>query len=83
MPRTHEYQLEPISGWRGLADAIVERAAKDYQLAWDRTKKSPYGDWEAESRIIELTAFFRSGWYALLTNVDPDWLIETIKRSCL
>ena len=60
-----------------LANAIVLSAVKDYRKALKRLKKFP---WDEPSRIMkkECERFFRSGWFAVLTSIDGEVLIEKL-----
>jgi hypothetical protein len=60
-----------------LADAIVLRAVNDYRIALRRLAKHPENA-VALSTKQEIERFFRSGWFLLLTKVDPDMLIEKL-----
>ena len=63
-----------------LANAIVLSAVKDYRKALKRLKKFP---WDESSRIMkkECERFFRSGWFAVLTSIDGEVLIEKLKAE--
>ena len=55
--------------YQELANAIVLQAVKDYRLH----------DNEQELARIEL--FFRSDWFSVLTNVDPEILITKLRKE--
>ena len=55
--------------YQELANAIVMQAVKDYRLH----------DNEQELARIEL--FFRSDWFSVLTNVDPEILITKLRKE--
>jgi len=52
-----------------LANAIILQAVKDY-----RDAEMP----QAKSAIIR---FFRSEWFKTLTNLDPEVLIDNLKKE--
>lgn len=54
-----------------LANAIVLQAVKDYREALK--------DEEGKITRLEVETFFRSNWFKLLTNIDPEMLIEKLK----
>lgn len=66
------------SPWLDLAAAIVKTAADDYvkvlRKLWKRTT-----DIEKKRKLIvekaELEEFFHSGWFGMLTDIDPDRLM--------
>ncbi|MBR6029416.1 MAG: hypothetical protein IKP40_10025 [Clostridia bacterium] len=69
-----------MEGYQGLANAIVEQAAKDYVSALRFLKKHP-GAKGALKEALEIEDFFHSEWYALLTDVDPDYLIKRLREG--
>ena len=49
--------------WENLANAIIAQAAHDYELSFtSRGRKTVDRD--------EVTRFFRSDWYKMLTSID-------------
>lgn len=61
-------------GWQDLANAIVERAALDYEIALSgRTSLD-------RCKAKELEWFFTSGYYQLLTKVDGELIMQKIRR---
>lgn len=63
-----------------LANAIVEQAVKDYRDALRRLKKNPNSK-EAMADAMEVEKFFHSPWYGVLTQVDPDYLIDRLRKE--
>ena len=61
-----------------LAEAIIKQAADDYARAlrgeYVRGRKP-------EKMIAEVRDFFFSDWYALMTNVDPHYLVEQLDKA--
>ena len=66
--------------WHSLANAIVIQAAKDYRVALRRLRRNPNNK-SALSEIVDLERFFRSEWYAALTNVPGELLIQKLKEE--
>ena len=66
--------MEP---YENLANAIVLSAANDYR---DALKKLARGrrNSDAERTKAECLCFFRSGWFGILTNLDPGVLIDKL-----
>ena len=68
--------MEP---YQALANAIVELAVKDYKQAlkylYTHPNKKAYID-----EVAELEAFFRSGWYGMLTDLDGELLMQGVRR---
>jgi len=70
--------LKYMEQWQNLANAIVEAVADDYmrQLA-DLPSASGY----RPLSICECEKFFYSQWFHLLTSVDPDYLVQELRRK--
>ena len=57
-----------MNPYEELANAIVLQAVKDYRLTDD------------EAELAEIERFFRSGWFGVLSKVDPEYLIRNLRR---
>lgn len=77
VPKAEETKMDP---WHSLANAIVIQAAKDYRVALRRLRRKPNNK-SALSEIVDLERFFRSEWYAALTNVPGELLIQKLKEE--
>ena len=66
--------------YQNLANAIVAQAAQDYLSALKRLKKNPRNR-TAMDDAMQLEKFFHSGWYEILTDVDPDYLIRKLREK--
>ena len=66
--------------YENLANAIIAQAAKDYMSALKRLKKNP-ANRMAMDEVMRLEKFFHSGWYGILTSVDPDYLIRKLREK--
>ena len=62
-----------MNGYEELANAIVLQAVNDYRLA--RKKKE-------SAKQVALVQFFRSKWFAVLTNIDGRLLEQKLKEKC-
>lgn len=58
-----------VNPFEELASAIILQAVKDYRLH----------DEEPDRESIE--RFFRSRWFGILTNVDPEMLISKLRKE--
>ena len=58
-----------MNPYEELANAIVLQAVKDYRLADD------------EAELAEIERFFRSGWFGVLSKVDPEYLIRNLRKE--
>ena len=77
VPKAEETKMDP---WQSLANAIVISAAKDYRATLRRLRRNPKSK-TALSEIADLERFFRSDWYAMLTNVPSEALIRKLKEE--
>jgi len=60
-----------------LANAIVLGAVKDYRAAVKKLSRGRKNT-EAQEMKDECLRFFRSGWFGVLTGIDPEVLIEKL-----
>ena len=68
------------NNYENLANAIVLQAVKDYRKALRTLSRNPYNrSSQYECRSIE--QFFRSGWFGVLTRLDPEVLITKLKAE--
>lgn len=58
-----------MNPYEELANAIVLQAVKDYRLTDD------------EAELAEIECFFRSGWFGVLSKVDPEYLIRNLRKE--
>lgn len=64
-------------GFHNLAKAIILQAIKDFKPAYLRLKKKP-DDKAAAARVKEITEFFCSEYFCLLTDVDGPALLKKL-----
>jgi hypothetical protein len=66
--------------YTGLANAIILQAVKDYR---DALKKLSHGraNKDAEIKKQEILNFFRSDWFGVLTEIDPEMLIRKLDEE--
>ena len=69
-----------MTGAQELANAIILQAAKDYKAALRVLKRHP-DNLAALAEIQEIESFFHSPWYAVLTTINPDYLIDRLRRE--
>lgn len=58
-----------MNPYENLANAIILQAVKDYRLTDD------------EQELAEIERFFRSGWFGVLSKVDPEYLIRQLRKE--
>lgn len=75
--REHTITLDP---YEELANAIVEQAAKDYREMRRKLKKNPR-DMTARGQMGEVVKFFHSRWFGILTDANPDYILEQLKEE--
>lgn len=66
--------------FENLANAIILQAVVDYRHAVRRIKSDPENDL-AKDRIRDVEKFFRSWWFAQLTNLDGELLLERLRKE--
>ena len=66
-----------MNPYQALANAIILQAVKDYRAAYRRLRRFPH-DRLAEGTVREITDFFHSGYFSLLTALDGPALLERI-----
>lgn len=71
MTETAKHEGDP---YENLGNAIIVQATKDYITAIKSGYKRAY-----EAKSIE--KFFRSQMFKLITDIDPEWLIEQLRES--
>jgi len=66
--------------YNNLANAIVLQAVKDYRKVLRTLSLHPHNrSAQYERRSIE--QFFRSGWFGVLTSIDPEMLITKLNAE--
>ena len=75
--REHTITLDP---YEELANAIVEQAAKDYREMRSKLRKNP-NDMTARGQMGEVVKFFHSRWFGILTDANPDYILEQLKEE--
>ena len=69
-----------MNPYEELANVIVLQAVKDYRKALRTISFNPHNrSTQYECRSIE--QFFRSGWFEVLTRLDPELLIKKLKAE--
>ena len=58
-----------MNPYEELSNAIVLQAVKDYRLHDD------------EQELASIERFFRSGWFGVLTRIDPEMLIAKLREE--
>lgn len=69
-----------MDSYEKLANAIVLQAAKDYRTALKRVARHPK-DRDGLAAKKECERFFRSGWFGILTGIDPEMLMRKLQME--
>ena len=72
-----EKQAVDMDPWQALANAIILQAVNDYRAAYRRVQRFPK-DPLAQSEVQEITEFFHSDYFCVLSKVDGPSLLERI-----
>lgn len=67
-----------------LAEAIVMRACEDYRdpkLCWAAGDRKYYSPERRKDVRASIERFFRSQWFMLLTDLDPEELIRRLREE--
>jgi hypothetical protein len=66
--------------YTGLANAIILQAVKDYRVALKKLSRGRANK-DAEIKKQEVLNFFRSDWFGVLTEIDPEMLIRKLDEE--
>jgi hypothetical protein len=66
--------------WEELANGIILQAVEDYRKARKRVRMVP-DQKNAQDTIRETERFFRSVWFAQLTDLDGERLLSQLKEE--
>lgn len=66
--------------YTGLANAIILQAVKDYRSAHKKLSRGRNNK-DAKNMKEEVERFFRSGWFGMLTQIDPEMLIRKLQEE--
>ena len=69
-----------MTGHQAPANAIVKQAGQDYLAALKTLMRHPDSK-AAMAEAMEIERFFHSPWYGVLTQVDPDYLIDRLRKE--
>lgn len=68
--------------WENFANGIIVQACRDYREALEGMKQAK--DYRVKithtHTIHSLNRFLRGTWYSMLTQVDPEYLIEQLNQ---
>jgi len=67
-------------GWEELAQAVIVQAVEDYRRALKGLNRNPVNP-RLLKRKQECDQFFRSEWFTVLTDADPEKIIHWMQRE--
>lgn len=68
--------------YEDLANAIVITAVKDYRDVLKKLNKHPNSNCLKHTKN-DIERFFRSKWYSVLTDIDPEFLIKKLNEEVI
>ncbi len=71
-----------MTPYENLANAIILKAVEDYRDVLNRLNDFP-DDRDSLRTKYEVERFFRSGWFSVLTALDPEILIRKLNEEVL
>lgn len=66
--------------YKELANAIILQAVREFRPAYKRLKRHP-NDEKARDKVREITDFFQSDHFQILTDLDGPSLLNQIMRE--
>lgn len=76
------HTVENIEAYEKLASAVILTACKDYRKVLKKLSRNP-GNRDALLEKKSIERFFRSGWFGVLTSVDPEMLINRLQKEVM
>ena len=67
--------------FENLANAIIIQAVRDYNSVLKYKDRNEELDYSHKVLEDDLTKFFCGNWFAILTNIDGVWLMQTIEEQ--
>ena len=69
---------QTIDPYQELANAIIVSASRDYMKVYKRYLRTGLG----YGRVMYEEEFFFSEWFGVLSNADPNYLVEQMRKKC-
>ena len=67
-----------IDPYQKLANAIIVTASRDYMSAYKKFLRSG----EGYEKVMREEKFFYTEWFSILSDANPDYLIEAMRKKC-
>lgn len=69
-----------MDGYERLARAIILKAVDDYRSARKVLARNPHNIF-AQDKLDQCERFFLSDWFAVLSNVDGEFILNKLKNE--
>lgn len=69
---------QTIDPYQELANAIIVSASRDYMKAYKKFLRTGTG----YERVMYEERFFFSDWFGVLSDANPTYLVEHMKKKC-
>lgn len=80
MIKNKGHSVENVEAYEKLANAVIVIACKDYRKVLKKLSRNQENrDALDEKKSIE--RFFRSGWFGVLTSIDPEMLMSKLQKE--
>ena len=80
MVKNKGHSVENTGAYERLANAVILTACRDYRQALQRLSRNKNNrDALVEKESIE--RFFKSGWFSVLTSIDPEKLVRRLQEE--
>ena len=67
-----------IDPYQELANALIVTASRDYMSAYKKFLRTGKG----YGKVMKEEKFIFSEWFEILSDADPDYLIEAMRKKC-
>lgn len=75
-------RTQEVNPFQELANAVIAQAAKDYfNIAAGFKITPPLAAWEPSPSLREIERFFRSDYFDVITDIDPECLLRRLKAE--
>ena len=80
MIKNKGHSVENVEAYEKLANAVIVIACKDYRKVIKKLSRNP-GNRDALVEKKSIERFFRSGWFGVLTSIDPEMLMSKLQKE--
>lgn len=70
--------MTTIDPYQELANAIIVSASRDYMSAYKKYLRTG----EGYEKVMREEKFFYSDWFGILSDANPDYLVEAMRKKC-